>query len=254
MDSYALVREDTYQRIMATMTLDTTRGLIPQPSWIAGVQAIGTGATRIWGLLGAGSTTAEEGEQEDAAWIQRISEGDQAAAEAMVRRLYPTVMRMVRSHLPRRTQEEDLAQQVFAKIFQKLHQFSGRVPLEHWVTRIAINTCINQLKHEISRPELRMSDLSEDEEAVVKDLAQTDHDVPGDRVQAARELLDRLMMRLRPDERTVITLLHIEERSTEEISQMTGWPVSLVKVKAFRARNKMRHLWDILVKRQEAAA
>jgi RNA polymerase sigma-70 factor (ECF subfamily) len=90
--------------------------------------------------------------------LEQVRAGDEDAARVLVERLYPTVLRMVRSHLPRRTQEEDLAQAVFAKVFAKLGQFSGRVPLEHWVARNAINTCLNQLKHELVRPELRMSD------------------------------------------------------------------------------------------------
>jgi RNA polymerase sigma-70 factor (ECF subfamily) len=119
--------------------------------------------------------------------------------------------------------------------------------LEHWVSRIAINTCINQLKHEAVRPELRMSDLSEEEEAVVGHLASTNADLPGDRCNAAREVVDKLLARLKPEERTVITLLHLEEKSVEDISRVTGWSVSSVKVKAFRARHKMHKLWQTLL-------
>jgi RNA polymerase sigma factor (sigma-70 family) len=183
----------------------------------------------------------------DADWIARVLNGDEAAASALVERLYPTVIKSVRCHLPRRTSAEDLTQAVFAKIFAKLEQFSGLVPLEHWVSRIAINTCINQLKHEAVRPELRMSDLSEEEEAVVSHLASTNADLPGDRGNAAREVVDKLLVRLKPDERTVITLLHLEEKSVEDISRVTGWSVSAVKVKAFRARHKMHKLWQTLL-------
>ena len=165
------------------------------------------------------------------------------AGHALVERLYPTIVKSVRGRLPRRTSEEDLVQAVFAKIFSKLHQFSGLVPLEHWVSRIAINTCINQLKYESTRSELRWADLSQEEEAVVARFASTEESLPGDRKHAARELLDTLLARLQPDERLVITLLHLEERSTEEISRITGWSISRVKVKAFRTRKKMRRLW-----------
>ena len=134
-------------------------------------------------------------------------------------------------------------QAVFAKIFSKLHQFSGLVPLEHWVSRIAVNTCINQLKYESTRSELRWADLSQEEQAVVARFASTEGNLPGDRKHAARELLEELLARLLPDERLVITLLHLEERSTEEISRITGWSISRVKVKAFRTRRKMRRLW-----------
>src|SRR6266446_8836102 len=93
------------------------------------------------------------------------------AARQLVRRLYPFVAKMVRSHRPRRTSEEDLCQMIFIKMFQKLSQFSGKVPLEHWVSRIAVNTCLNQIAAEKVRPELRHADLSEEEQAVVENLA-----------------------------------------------------------------------------------
>jgi RNA polymerase sigma-70 factor (ECF subfamily) len=142
-------------------------------------------------------------------------------------------------------------QAVFVRVFTKLDQFSGLVPLEHWVSRIAVNTCLNQLKHETVRPELRMGDLSEEEQAVVERLASTTDALPGQQSHAAREVLDKLLARLKPDERLVITLLHLEERTVEEISRLTGWSASLVKVKAFRTRHKMRKLWKTLLKGQK---
>jgi RNA polymerase sigma-70 factor (ECF subfamily) len=189
---------------------------------------------------------------EDEDWLARVRRGDEDAARALVQRLYPTVIKSIRCHLPRRTSEEDLAQSIFVKIFRKLDQFSGLVPLEHWVSRIAINTCINQLKHETLRPELRMGDLSEEQQAIVQHLASTGDEVPSEQSNAAREILDTLMARLRPDERTVITLLHLEERTVEQISRSTGWSASLVKVKAFRARHKMRKLWKTLLRSERS--
>src|SRR4051794_14374831 len=76
----------------------------------------------------------------DALWLAKVRGGDEDAARALVRRLYPTVIKLVRARPSRRTSEEDLAQIVFAKIFAKLNQFSGGVPLEHWVSRIVVNT------------------------------------------------------------------------------------------------------------------
>lgn len=198
------------------------------------------------GAIATKKPAAPARDSSDAAWIAKVRSGDEEAASALVERLYPTVMRMVRSHLPRRTSEEDLAQTVFAKIFKKLDQFSGLVPLEHWVSRIAINTCLTQLQHEAVRPELRMSDLSEEQEAVIEHLARTDAEVPGENGGDAREILGKLMPRLNADEQLIITLRHLEERSTEEISRLTGWSIPVVKVRAFRARHKMRLLLEKL--------
>jgi RNA polymerase sigma-70 factor (ECF subfamily) len=176
---------------------------------------------------------------DDAAIIDRVNRGDHEAASALVERLRPTVLKCVRRRLPRWASEEDLVQTAFGKIFAKLNQFSGSVPLEHWVSRIAVNTSLNQLNHEASRPELRMGDLSEEQEAVVHNLftSQT-----GGERDDARELIDLLLAQLKADERRIIVLLHLEQRSTREISRMTGLSISLIKVKAFRTRHKMQRL------------
>lgn len=174
------------------------------------------------------------------ALVAAVRQHDQAAAREMVRRLYPLVAKLVRSHRPRRTAEEDLCQMIFIKVFQKLPQFSGKVPLEHWVSRIAINTCLNQIKREKVRPEFRHADLSEEELAVVENLAATAGDLAPDRKFAARDLVERLLATLKPVERLVIDLLYLQQHTVVEIQALTGWSASLVKIRAFRARRKMK--------------
>jgi RNA polymerase sigma-70 factor (ECF subfamily) len=165
---------------------------------------------------------------------------DDEAARELVRRLYPLVAKMVRAHRPRRTSEEDLCQMIFIKVFQKLSQFSGKVPLEHWVSRIAVNTCLNQIAAEKVRPELRHADLSEEEQAVVENLAASSDELSPDQRVASRQLVEHLLDLLKPVERLVIDFLYLQGRSVEEIRKITGWSASLIKVRAFRARQKMK--------------
>jgi RNA polymerase sigma-70 factor (ECF subfamily) len=181
------------------------------------------------------------------ACLARIRAGDEAAARQLVERLSPLILKLVRAHLPRRTSEEDLVQTVFMRIFAKLDQYSGTVPLEHWVSRVAVNTCFNQLKYERVRPELRWADLSLEQEEVLRDLATSTEPLPAAQNYAARELVERLLERLNPEDRLVITLVHLEEKSLEEVRRLTGWSTTLVKVRAFRARHKLRkHLKFLL--------
>ena len=175
-----------------------------------------------------------------AALVAAAREHDETAARELVRRLYPLVVKLVRSHRPRRTAEEDLCQMIFIKVFQKLDQFSGKVPLEHWVARIAVNTCLNQIQSEKVRPEFRHADLSDEEVALVHNLAATSEEIEPDRSFAARDLVERLLTVLKPAERLVIDLLYLQQHSVAEISRLTGWGASLVKVRAFRARKKMK--------------
>ena len=175
---------------------------------------------------------------------------DENAARELVRSLYPLVAKLVRAHRPTRSAEEDLCQMIFIKVMQKLSQFSGKVPLEHWVSRIAINTCINQIQAEKARPELREADLSDEQTAVVRNLAATAEELAPDQSFASRELVEHLMNGLKPAERLVIDLLYLQQRTVAEIHQLTGWSGALVKVRAFRARQKMKKMMAVISARE----
>lgn len=180
------------------------------------------------------------------ACLERVRRRDQAAARELVEHLYPLVIRIVRAHLPRRVAEEDLMQEIFLKMFTRLDQYQGAVPFPHWVSRIAVTTCIDQLRAQKRRPEFRWADLSENE-AEVLDAVLTDDrdDLPGD-AMAARELVHKLLGQLKPADRTVLQLLDLEQKSIAEISRLTGWGQSMIKVRAFRARRKLQKLFQEL--------
>jgi RNA polymerase sigma-70 factor (ECF subfamily) len=186
------------------------------------------------------------------ALVQAALAHDDHAATELVRRLYPLVAKIVRSHRPRRTAEEDLCQMIFIKVFQKLSQFSGQVPLEHWVSRVAVNTCLNQISFEKARTELRHADLSEDEQAVIENLATSSEELAPDRSLGSRQLVEHLLQFLKPAERLVIDLLYLQQRSVDEIRQLTGWSNSLIKVRAFRARRKMKDQLDKISRKEES--
>jgi RNA polymerase sigma-70 factor (ECF subfamily) len=174
------------------------------------------------------------------ALVKAALQNDDEAARELVRRLYPLVARIVRAHRPRRTSEEDICQMIFIKVFQKLSQFSGKAPLEHWVSRVAVNTCLNQIESEKVRPEVRHADLSVEEQAVIENLASSPDELAPDQRLASRQLVDHLLATLKPVERLAIDLLYLQGRSVEEIRKITGWSAALVKVRAFRARRKMK--------------
>jgi len=172
-------------------------------------------------------------------WQEAVS-GDETACRRLVEALYPVVIRIVRSHLPRRVPEEDLAQEIFMKIFTRMGQYRGNRPLSHWVSRIAVTTCLDHLRAQKRRPELRWADLSEEEAAVVENLDATGALPSNQEAFQSRELVEKLFETLRPDDRLILRLLDLEEKSVAEISGLTGWSASLIKVRAFRARRKLR--------------
>lgn len=175
--------------------------------------------------------------------LARAREGDEEAARALVERLHPLVMKIVRAHLPRRAAEEDLAQEVFARVFERLDQYEARagVPFDHWVARLAVRTCLDALRAERRRPELRMADLSEGEATWLETLSDGRQDPAAEASAAsARDLVDRLLAALGPEDRLVIRLIDLEEKSVAEVCQWTGWSAVGVRVRVFRARQRLR--------------
>src|ERR1035437_1757315 len=192
------------------------------------------------------------GEFDSARCLERVRQHDQDAAVALVEALYPLVIRIVRSHCPERSDEEDLAQDIFLKLFSRLDQYEARagIPLEHWVSRLAVRTCFDALRAKGRRPEVGMGDLSEEQRAWLEFMT-AEESAPSDSTAAsALELVGRLLSQLPSEDRLVISLLDLEERSVKEIAAITGWSVSLVKVRAFRARRKLQKLAAVIKERE----
>lgn len=136
------------------------------------------------------------------------------------------------------------------KMFSRLDQYQGAVPFSHWVSRIAVTTCIDHLRAQKRRPEFRWADLSENEAEVLDAVLTSDNDVSANDALAARELVQKLLDQLKPDDRLVIQMLDLEQKTLIEIAGLTGWSTTLIKVRAFRARRKLQKLFEKL-KQQE---
>lgn len=178
-----------------------------------------------------------------------LSSRDQDAACRIMEALHPQVIRIVQNHLPRGMDAEDLAQDVFVQFFRTLDRYDPARPLENWVSRLALNVCLKALRSRSRRPEWRWADLSEGEQAVADSLL---HEPEPDPAHASdgRELLVKLFDSLSPQERMILTLLHLEEKPVAEIAAMTGWNATLIKVRAFRARAKMRKALETLERKK----
>jgi RNA polymerase sigma-70 factor (ECF subfamily) len=120
------------------------------------------------------------------------------------------------------------------------------MPFTHWVSRIAVTTCIDQLRKQQRRPELRHADLSEDEANMLDVVTQDESAEHAGEALAARELLGKLLDQLKPADRMVIQMVDLEQKTLAEVAAETGWNTTLVKVRAFRARRKLRTLLEKL--------
>ena len=184
------------------------------------------------------------------ACLRRWKEGDEAAAEELIRHLFPVISRIVRTHLPRRDDEKDLVQEILMKTFAKLHQYKGDAPITHWVSRLALTTCLDRLRAQRIRPEVRRTDLTPDESDVFDAAWLTGSSPDAGEEIAARDLVDKILSFLSPEDRSLILMVDLEGRSLQEISDATGWSISKIKMRLFRIRPQLRQMIHKLEERK----
>ena len=170
--------------------------------------------------------------------LARVAQGDEAAARDLVVYGSPLVMSICRAHRPRHLGVDDLAQEVFLTMFTRLDRYEARpgIPFMAWLSRLAVNVCLDVLRAESRRPRLTLGE----EAAVWFDTLVGGPSAATASALAARELVDELLAELEPADRLVLTLLDLEERSVAEITELTGWSQTATKVRAFRARRKLK--------------
>jgi RNA polymerase sigma-70 factor (ECF subfamily) len=175
--------------------------------------------------------------------------GDESAFAEIVRRYSPRVFSVASRFFRQRSVVEEAAQEVFLKAYTQLGSFEGRGSLEGWLTRIATNTCLNMVRSSKRRPEMTVSDLTDDEQSWM------DQQSAGDRGKqasvenslVAADLADRLLAVLPPEDQQALLMIDGEDASIKEVAEATGWSESKVKVRAFRARKKLREAMEKLL-------
>ena len=177
----------------------------------------------------------------EAELIAAVLKGDAASFEPLIQKYSPRVFSTARRYARRESEIEDIVQEVWLKAFHKLKSFRGEAPFEHWLMRLAVRTCYDFLRAHQRNRESSFSELSEPEEDWLERFM-VDPSSAVEDAAAAKLLVDRVLEKLSPPARLIITLLEIEDRSVKEIAGITGWSVPLVKVRAFRARAEMRKI------------
>lgn len=183
-------------------------------------------------------------------------EGDESAFEEIMRRYSPRVFRFAGKFFRQQSLVEEAAQEVFLKAFTELGSYEGRGSMEGWLTRITTNTCLNLLRSSKRRPELTVSDLTEDQNSWLENNlidAATERHQSSERSLVAADLAGRVLQTLAPDDQLVLTLIDGEEASVKDVVKVTGWSESKVKVQAFRARRRMREAVEKLLARKQGS-
>jgi RNA polymerase sigma-70 factor (ECF subfamily) len=178
-------------------------------------------------------------ERNEAELIAAVLRGDPQSFEPLVQKYSPRVFATARRYARRESEVEDIVQEVWVKAFQKLGSFRAEAPFEHWLMRLTVRTCYDFLRSHQRKRELSFSELSDPETDWLERFASPGEQT-SENADAARQLIQRILEKLSPAARLIITLLEIEDRPVKEIAKLTGWSVPLVKVRAFRARAEMK--------------
>ncbi|HEY7388250.1 MAG TPA: sigma-70 family RNA polymerase sigma factor [Bryobacteraceae bacterium] len=176
----------------------------------------------------------------EGALVKRAQAGDEAAFREIVERYQSKVFSIIHGIVRQRNDVEDIAQQVFAKVYLSLKSFDFRSSLITWIYKITVNECFDYLRKRKVRRLVYESDLSEDEVRRVENTEPaTDRQTPADSSLAQRDYVLKLLTRVSEEERMLLMLKEVEGYSVEELAERTGMNENTIKVKLFRARQKL---------------
>jgi len=163
-------------------------------------------------------------------------DSDEAAYERLVRRYEQLIAAQMWRFTRDRRVLDELVQEVFVEAYVSLANYKARAPFLHWLRRIATRVGYRYWKRE-ARERARYDLLAERKTEILAVPAESSP-------HEAAEYLHALLEQLPPKERLVLTLLYLDECDTAEIARRTGWTRTLVKVRAFRARKKLKTLLE----------
>ena len=162
------------------------------------------------------------------------------AFREIVDRYQTKVFSIIYGILRNRNDAEDIAQQVFAKIYFSIKNFDFRSSLLTWIYKITVNECYDYLRKKRVRKLVYESDFSsEDSLRMENSEPATDHAPAVDHRLAQHDLIFKLLSKISEEDRSLILLKEVEGHSVEELAQMTGMNENTIKVKLFRARQKL---------------
>lgn len=184
-------------------------------------------------------------EPTDSDLVAATRAGSEAAFTQLFERHRHFVARLAYRFFSRREQVEEIIQESFIKAYFAIDDYQGghENSFIAWLARIAVRTCYDELRRQQRRNESNIGDLTEDEAAYLNEKLR-DLSVSGNIEGAAisRDLANKLLSRLKPEDRLVLTLLKLEELSISEIATVTGWTVAKVKMRSHRAQHGLRRL------------
>ncbi len=188
--------------------------------------------------------------------VSRVLDGDANAFEIILKRYSDLVLRIVTKRIPSNDVEET-AQNVFIRVYQSLGTFKGKSRFSQWLASIAVRTCMDYWRKAYRLREIPMSSLTERHGEWLVDVLSAQSEASfyeKGKQDEARDILNWALGKLSANDRMVLELVYLEGLSGKEAAGILGWSVANVKVRSFRARNKLRKQLSGLMDRQQKEA
>ncbi len=177
---------------------------------------------------------------DEAALVRRVQSGDELAFREIVERYQTKIFSIIYGILRNHNDAEDIAQQVFTKVYFSIRNFDFRSSLLTWIYKITVNECYDYLRKKRVRKLVYESDFSqEDAQRMESSEPAIDPGSPIDTRLAQKDLAIKLLAKVSAEDRSLILLKEVEGHSVEELAQMTGLNENTIKVKLFRTRQKL---------------
>ncbi|MBU6390757.1 MAG: RNA polymerase sigma factor [Planctomycetota bacterium] len=195
-----------------------------------------------------------QGETHDNEIIKRILDGNINEFELLLKRYQGFVFGIVTRHIPHEMAEE-IAHDVFIKVYNSLPTFKSKTPFKHWLSKITVRTCYDYWREQYNSRETAMSSLTEKHDKWLETVITSRSDEFFEKeefIKETRETLNWALGKLSAKERMVLSMVYLEGFSVRETATLLGWSVVNVKVRSYRARKKLRkHLVKLLEQREE---
>ena len=200
--------------------------------------------TQSWkyGAVHVNCNPVEMSPEDDLELVGQTLNGDLEAFTPLILKYQLKVRNLARRFSSSEGDLEDISQEVFLRAFKKLRTYRQEAPFEHWLMRLATRVCFDFIRKRKARPDAHFVEDATMERLLHQESHQRSDQEAVEEIEAAKALVAELLAQLKPEARMVLTLQELEGKSVKEISSLTGWSTSLVKVRAFRARAQLKKL------------
>jgi len=183
----------------------------------------------------ARSRSADRDAAADLRTVRRVLAGDTETFRALIERHQKRVSGMMWRFSRDAEAHQELVQEVFVQAYESLPKYRAEAPFEHWLARIATRVGYRHWKRARRAPEtVPIEEWRDLPDESVEELEPAE----------AGQRLHALLSHLPPRDRLVLTLRYVEDRTVEETAALTGWSETMVKVQAWRARRKLKALFE----------